>query len=73
MDNTARPVADILAIGEGFGATEVELKALTDKGKEGLRSLGGGFACVGITIRKSALGHYLDMFRREGCIVSWAN
>lgn len=71
--NNDQPIADILAIGQGFGATEVELKALTGKGREGLRAIGGGFACIGLTVRKSSLGDYLDNLRKEGCVVSWAS
>lgn len=70
MDNTA--VADILVTGQGFDSTQVEFRAITNKGKEGLQALGGGFACIGMTIRKSALGDYLDNLRKVGCIVSWA-
>lgn len=62
---------DIEARGQGFDSTEVEFSAKTEKGKEALQTMGGGFACIGMTVRKSALGTFLDCFSNLGCTVHW--
>lgn len=62
---------DIEATGEGFGATEVQFAAITDAGKAAMAKI-GGFACIGMTIRKSSVGQMLDRLAAEGVTVRWA-
>jgi hypothetical protein len=60
--------ADIAVKGD-FQATEVEFEAVTPKGMQAMQQMGGGFACIGMTVRKSYAGDYIDRFRELGCIV----
>lgn len=63
--------ADIIATGQGFGSTQVEFRAVSEAGKVALQTMGGGFACVGMTVRKSYCGDYLSQFEGAGCVVKW--
>ena len=62
---------DIQAIGQGFDATEVQFQAISDAGKTAMAKI-GGFACIGMTIRKSYVGQMLDALEQQGVQVSWA-
>ena len=62
---------DVQAIGQGFDATEVQFQAVSDAGKAAMAKI-GGFACIGMTIRKSCVGQMLDALERQGVQVSWA-
>ena len=62
---------DIQAIGQGFDATEVQFQAVSDAGKAAMAKI-GGFACIGMTIRKSYVGQMLDALEQQGVQVSWA-
>lgn len=62
---------DIQAISQGFGATEVQFQAISDAGKAAMAKI-GGFACIGMTIRKSYVGQMLEALEQQGVQVSWA-
>lgn len=62
---------DIQAIGQGFDATEVQFQAISDAGKAAMAKI-GGFACIGMTIRKSYVGQMLEALEQQGVQVSWA-
>lgn len=64
--------ADIVATGRGFDSTEAEFEAVTERGKAAMASV-GGFACIGIKVRKSYVGDVLDKLESKGCIVKWCD
>jgi 2-keto-3-deoxy-6-phosphogluconate aldolase len=64
---------DIQAIGQGFGATEVQFNAVSDAGKAALQAIGGGFACIGMTVRKSSAGDAIQALAAQGVSVSWVD
>ena len=61
---------DIQAIGQGFGATEVQFTAISDAGKAAMAKI-GGFACIGMTVRKSYVGDMLDALAAQGVTPTW--
>ena len=61
---------DIQAIGQGFGATEVQFTAISDAGKAAMAKI-GGFACIGMTVRKSYVGDMLDALATQGVSATW--
>lgn len=65
-------MADILAIGGGFSSTTVELRAQTPAGCNWLqKSWGGGFACIGMTVRKSHAEAMLTDAQAKGLQLAW--
>lgn len=62
---------DIQAVGQGFSATEVQFNAISDAGKAAMAKI-GGFACIGMTVRKSCVGQMLQALNDQGVQVSWA-
>ena len=64
---------DIKTTTEGFNGTTVTFTALTQKGEKALYEMGGGFACVGMIIRKSVAGDFqMDLEHSHGCKVDGA-
>lgn len=62
---------DIQAFREqGFDATEVHFEAASERGKAAMAKI-GGFACVGMTVRKSYVGFMLDRLQAVGCQIQW--
>ena len=61
---------DIVATGQGFDCTEAEFEAVTERGKAAMAAI-GGFACIGIKVRKSYVGDVLDRLESKGCTVRW--
>tara|TARA_Y100001968_G_C19030908_1_gene559786 strand:- start:345 stop:551 length:207 start_codon:yes stop_codon:yes gene_type:complete len=62
---------DIKTTTEGFNGTTVTFTALTKKGETALYEMGGGFAVVAMTIRKSVAGDFqMDLEHAHGCKVN---
>lgn len=62
---------DIQAFREqGFDATEVHFEAVSERGKAAMAQI-GGFACIGMTVRKSYVGVMLDRLQVVGCQIQW--
>ena len=61
---------DIRTTTEGFNGTTVTFTALTKKGETALYEMGGGFAVVAMTIKKSVAGDFqMDLEHTHGCKV----
>ena len=62
---------DVKTTTEGFNGTTVTFTALTKKGETALYEMGGGFAVVAMTIRKSVAGDFqMDLEHAHGCKVN---
>lgn len=61
---------DIIATGQGFDRTEAEFEAVSERGKAAMAAI-GGFACIGIKVRKSYVGEMVDRLESKGCTIKW--
>ena len=67
----SRPLEiDIKATGNGFSSTEVQFTAVSEAGKAAMAKV-GGFACIGMSIRKSHVGQMLDVLSDQGVSIEW--
>ena len=61
---------DVKTTTQGFNGTTVTFTALTKKGETALYEMGGGFAVVAMTVKKSVAGDFqMDLEFAHGCTV----
>lgn len=61
---------DIKVTTEGFNGTTVTFTAVNETGEKALQKMGGGFACIGMTVRKSIAGDFqMDLEHAHNCKV----
>jgi len=63
-------MTDLILFTGDFSSTSHTFQACNKKGEKALQDLGGGFACTGMTYRKSFSGDVMDHLRFKGYTVS---